>query len=204
MPMLPYKTAPKAPTKTIGAEDIGELELPVYYGLTVNEKNYIDELTKELPDTQKMLVQFAEKLSAELSKIAKQKAEEDGVPFEFSKYSVSSIANEIINGISDDLRKYIYAYHQKEFEELREQFAERNKAERAAYASAMIVYRLGVSDWKPEYVNDPDMIRPPLVDELFKFAIREELNFRDTKEEKEGQKLTEEMVGKSAKASPRK
>jgi hypothetical protein len=187
--MLPYKTTPKCPTVTIGAEDIGELELPVLYGLTVNERQYIDEQTKDLPDTQKLLISFAERLSKELSKLQK----DDENAEELGKYSVASIANEIATGISDTLRKYIYAHHQKEFEALRDAFAERNKAERAAYASAMIIYRLGVSGWEPSFIDDPEKIRPPLVDELYQFAVKEELGFRDPKNEK----YTDETVGKS-------
>lgn len=164
--MLPFKTHPTPPAKLLGAADIGELELPVYYGLTVNEHHYIEKQTKGLPDAQSMLVALAKKVADELK-------QED----------VAQIVNQL-SRISQhpEIESVVLKKHDKEYKQLQEQSQKRAKEERKAYVSAVLIHRLGVTEWKPEFIEDPEKIRSPLADEIYEFAIKEELGWRDPKE----------------------
>lgn len=180
--LLPYKTAPKPPTKTIGAADIGTLEFPVYYGLTVAEKQYIEEHTKDLPDIQAELINLADRIATENEDLG---------------LDTATIANRLSNGLNriPELQSLVAIKYRAEYDQLQKNSEKRNEGDRAAYVSALLIHRLGVEDWQPEYIHDPDVIRDPLVSEIFTFAIREEGNYRDPKE------LDGEAVGKSDEAT---
>jgi hypothetical protein len=175
---LPYKTAPKPPSKTIGAPDIGELEFPMYYGLTANEKKYLEDHSKSLPDTQAEMVKLAKKIAEAI--------EGDYV----------EIANQLVNlSRHPDLNKVVQGQFEKEYKKLREDYDKRTKGDRENYVSAMMIYRLGISDWQPELIYNVDEIRSPLVDLIYGFALDEEAGLRDPEE---AQALTAEQLGKSS------
>lgn len=158
---LPYNSEPQPPIKKLGAGDIGILEFPVYYGLTPVEKQYIEEYTKDLPDIQAKLIDLAKKLGERL--------EEDA----------AALTEKLSNlGRYPELEAVLATHYQQEYSELIEASEARNKAEREAYVSALLIHRLGVADWKPEHIYNPEIIRNPLVDEIFFFAVNEEVGVR--------------------------
>lgn len=167
---LPFVTKPKAFTLVkIGSPEIGELEIPKLGDLSVNEKLFIKECLKDLPDLQQLAAGLAQKI-----------AKESGQP-------IIAIYDALTQGNLEVLEEYL-----GDALEFNKQFERYMVTKDLAIATA-ILRRLD-PEWTMEQTGEPTELHPELMKEIARFGYNEESGWP---EQKEPEPITEELVGKS-------
>jgi hypothetical protein len=171
---LPFVTKPKAFTLVkIGNPEIGELEIPKLGDLSVNEKLFIKECLKGLPDLQQLAAGLAQKIAKETGK------------------KLVDVYNALTSGDTEFLGE-----HLGEALEFNKQFTDYTEVRRSAVATAIL--RRIAPEWTIEKTGDPLEVPPELLNAIAEFGYNEELGWPETKEPEQ---ITEELVGKSQEAS---
>lgn len=170
MGLLPFVTKPKAyELVKIGNPEIGELEIPKLGDLSINEKNFIKDCLKGLPDLQQLAAGLAQKIAAETGK------------------KLVDVYNALTSGDAEFLGE-----HLGEALEFNAKFTEYTELRRSAMATAIL--RRIAPEWTLEQTGDPQELPPQLLIEVADFGYNEELGWPDRKEPEQ---VTEELLGKS-------
>lgn len=168
---LPFLTKPKAfEMIRVGNPEIGEIELPKFGDLSVNERIFIKNCTKHLPDLQQLAANLADKIAKDSGK------------------KMLDVYNALTSGDVEFLGE-----HLKEALEFNTQFSDYTEARRAAIATAML--RRIQPDWTLEQTGDPTQLPPGLLLEVADFGYNEEMGWP---EKKEPEAVTDETLGKSS------
>lgn len=148
---LPFKTAPASLQKhTVGNPEIGELEIPRMNDLSPNERIFIREHTKLLPDLRTSAVKMARAIASQTGQ------------------KLIEVYNALTRGDTNLLADHLE--HLVEFQELMDYVTLHR---RVATATAILAFRL-VPDWTIESTQDASQIHPKLVEALAEFAQQEE------------------------------
>ncbi|MGL5927190.1 hypothetical protein [Chroococcidiopsis sp.] len=166
---LPFKSEPKPTTVSVGDEEIGILEFPKLYDLTPNERLFIKEAMKDIPD-----VRF------EGIKLAKEFALASGTP-------VSKMYVALTTGDAETLGEHLEAM--LHFQERMEKSGEKRIT---ATVTALIKYRI-FPDWTEADTDDIEQLPPKLRSRIYEFSQKEASGWRD----EPPIELTEEDLGKS-------
>lgn len=150
---LPFVTKPvKQDLVIIGDERSGTIALPRYDDITPNEKMFIDNEVKELPDTEQMLIKLVNNIS-----------EKTGTPVEEVWDSVrNNDATKLMKGDMEGLMG------------LRRVQEENAGIKRLIYATAMLRFRCTeCAEWTIKDVGNPDLVPTRLLRHLEIFCIKE-------------------------------
>ena len=150
---LPFVTKPvKQDLVIIGDERSGTIALPRYDDITPNEKMFIDNEVKELPDTEQMLIKLVNNIS-----------EKTGTPVEEVWDSVrNNDATKLMKGDMEGLMG------------LRRVQEENAGIKRLIYATAMLKFRCTeCAEWTIKDVGSPDLVPTRLLRHLEIFCIKE-------------------------------
>lgn len=165
---LPFKTAPKeVETHLVGNPEIGELEIRRLNDLSANERIFIREQNKDLPDLRTSAVKMARKI-----------ADKTGM-------KLLDVYNALTGGNSELLGDYL-----EEFIEFQSLMEESGSSRRVVMATAILKYRL-LPEWEIEDTGDANQIHPKLVEAIADFATKEESGWS------EPETVSEEDLGKS-------
>jgi hypothetical protein len=150
---LPFLSKPaKQDLVIIGDEKSGTIALPRYDDITPNEKMFIDNEIKELPDTEQMLIKLVNTIS-----------EKTGTPVEDVWESVRN--NDAIKLMKGDMEGLMA---------LRRVQEENAGIKRIIYAAAMLIYRCPpCAEWTIKEVGNPDLVPNRLLRHLELFCIKE-------------------------------
>jgi len=169
--MLPFITKPKAYEMVrIGNPEIGELEIPKFGDLSVNERIFVKNATKHLPDLQQLAAQLAQRI-----------AKDSGKP-------MLEVYNALTSGDVEFLGN-----HLEEALEFNAKFSEYTEVRRSAIATAIL--RRIAPDWTEEQTGDPIQLPPGLLMAAAEFGYNEEMGWP---ENKEPEPMTDETLGKSS------
>ena len=171
---LPFVTKPvKQDLVIIGDERSGTIALPRYDDITPNEKMFIDNELKELPDTEQMLI-----------KLVNNNAEKTGTPVEEVWESVrNNDATKLMKGDMEGLMA------------LRRVQEENAAIKRLIYATAMLKYRCSeCAEWTIKDVGNPDLVTPRMLRYLEIFCIKEMNRGRLPLEELDAEEAEEPTV----------
>lgn len=169
---LPFKTLPsKQDLVDVGNEEIGILSIPRHYDLLAAEKIWVKEHLKNITSFQTEVVRFSEEIAAKEGK------------------GIFDIYSGLTSGNTEILNKHLGV-----FLRLKEVQQETSSVEREIYATAILKFRIDPS-WELEDTQNPDLIRPALVREIYEFAQKEQEGWG------EPQPVTEEDIKKSPEES---
>lgn len=170
MVKLPFKTTPKAiSTVAVGNEEIGVLEIKKYGDLTPNEKIFIREQTKHLPD----ITFEAAVLSA---KIVQE-----------TDMTLTEAYQAITTGETEKLTQFL-----PELADLNVKIDHNNEYRPLVYVTAILKYRVS-----PDFtMDDLKELHPKLISEIYEFAMKEQTGWEEP-ETTEEQPITEETLKKS-------
>ncbi|QSJ14599.1 hypothetical protein JYQ62_22125 [Nostoc sp. UHCC 0702] len=163
---LPFIVEPKIETCILGNPQIGEVEIPKYWGLSSQEEEFIALHTANLPESYKLAVQCATNIASVLNA------------------KIIDVANALLLSDYDFFKDNLGEIFK--FNDLSRENAVKGKL---VMATAIIKYRL-VSEWTLEDTYNPDQIPPRLVEKIGDFAFNERLGWQD--EESEPDKKDEE------------
>jgi len=166
----------------IGDDVCGTIQLPRYDDITPNEKMFIDEKIKELPDTEALLIKLVNTIG-----------KETGTPLkEVWEQVRNNDAAALIEGDMEGLMA------------LRHVQAETAGLKRLIYASAMLKFRCKeCKDWTEEDIANPQIVPPRMLRYLEEFCIKEmnrgqlplsEIDAEDNIDESELKKIEAEPV----------
>ena len=169
----------------IGDAVCGIIQLPRYDDITPNEKMFIDEKIKELPDTEALLIKLVSNTSKETGTSLK----------EVWELIRNNDATSLMEGDMEGLMA------------LRRVQAETAGLKRLIYASAMLLFRCPeCKGWTMEDVKNPDTVPPRLLRYLEEFCIKEmnrgqlplsEIDAENNVDEAELKKIEAEPVTKT-------
>jgi hypothetical protein len=168
--MLPFITKPKAYEMVrIGNPEIGELEIPKFGDLSVNERIFVKHATKHLPDLQQLAAQ-----------LAKQISRDSGMPMV-----------EVYDSLIDSDLSVLGSYLDNVLD-FNTKISEYTQTRDLAIATAIL--RRIAPDWTEEQTGDPTQLNPRLLTEVVKFGAKEEKNWKV----EEPEPMTDETLGKSS------
>lgn len=166
MRKLPFKTAPKSFERVVvGNAEVGEIELPKMYGLSVNEELFIKKEMKGLPDLQEVAISTAKKISAQM-----------GVPL-FEVYTALNTSN------TD-----VLAEHIGEMIGLQNLANDTALHRKLAMVTAVLKYRVD-SEWGMEDTANPEQLPAQLMNMIYEFTQKEQAGWV------EPEPITEEQLG---------
>ncbi|MGL4618748.1 MAG: hypothetical protein ACRCZS_06770 [Chroococcidiopsis sp.] len=165
---LPFKSEPKPTTVSVGDEEIGILEFPKLYDLTPNERLFIKEAMKDIPDVRFEGVKLAKEFAAA------------------SNTTVAKMYNALTTGDAETLSEHLEAM--LHFQERMEKSGEKRIT---ATVTALIKYRL-YPDWTEADTEDIEQLPPKLRSRIYEFSQKEASGWS----EEPPQELTEEDLGK--------
>lgn len=167
---LPFITAPKAfESVEVGSANCGVLAIKKLKGLSVNERKYLKELTKDLPDLRKEAVRMAKTIAAEMGT------------------KLVEVYSALTAGDTEYLSDHLEAV--LEFQDKMEQVTEQRIP---ALATTIIKFRIDPA-WAIEDTGNADTIHPELVAAIAEFASNEESGWAQP----EAAEVTEEDLGNS-------
>lgn len=169
---LPYLTTPAATEKVqIGNEKIGVLELSKLGDFSPNERKWLKDNTKHIPNLRKEAVRMAREIGEEI-----------GQP-----------TLDVYNALTSGDTEYLATHLEKimEFQDQMEVVTE----QRSLFLATMILKFRVVADWTIEDTGNADVIRPELVKEVALFAAKEENGWAT--EAQTAEPTTEADLGKS-------
>ena len=172
---LPFITKPKSPeTLRIGNNDIGVLEIPKLGDLSINERIWIKEQLKNVPDIRKSAAQLAQAIAVK------------------SNITQVEVYDALVSGNTVILQE-----HLEEVMTFQTLMGEVASARSLMYATAILLFRLA-PEWTSEDTGDANQIHPALVAEVATFAFREESQWAKTDEDEavEPEVTTDEDLGK--------
>lgn len=168
MPKLPYKTSPKEFEKvTIGNSEIGELEIPKLGDLSPNERTFIKELSKDLPDLRQLAVRLAKDVATKSGK------------------KLLEVYDAITIGDAEALGE-----HLEEFVCFQDAM-DANTANRSLIMATAIIKMRICPDWNLENTGNAEEIHPKLVKLIAEFGRNEESGWATSAEP-----VTEDDLGK--------
>jgi hypothetical protein len=171
---LPYKTTPKEFEKVaVGNTEVGELEIPKLGDLSPNERTFIKQASKDLPDLRKLAVKLAKDIAAKSGK------------------KLLEVYNALTTGDAEALSEYLEEF--VSFQDAMEDNAQRREL---IMATAIIKMRLE-GDWGIENTGNAEEIHPKLVNLVAQFARNEESGWVQSTTE-----TTEDDLGKSLMENP--
>ena len=165
---LPFKTAPRPQTVSVGDEEIGILEFPKLYDLTPNERLFIKEFLKDEPD-----------IRLEGVKLAKAIAQSSGKSV---GETYAALTNRDTEALGEHLEELI------DFQEKMERSGEKREL---ATVTALIKFRL-LPEWSASDTDDTEQLSPKLRSRIYEFSQKEASGWSD----EPPQALTEEDLGK--------
>ena len=165
---LPFKSEPKPTTILVGDEEIGILEFPKLYDLTPNERLFIKEAMKDIPDAR-----------FEAVKLAKEFAAKSGT-------TVNKMYVALTTGDTETLSEHLEAM--LHFQERMETSGEKRVT---ATVTAVIKYRK-YADWTLEDTDNPEQLPPRLRTQTYEFSQKEVSGWS----EEPPQELTDDELGK--------
>lgn len=166
---LPFKQSPKPTTVPIGDREVGILEFPKLYDLTPNERLFIKEAMKDIPD-----VRF------EGVKLAKEFAAASGT-------TVAKMYAALTTGDAETLSEHLEAM--LHFQERMEKSGEKRIT---ATVTALIKYRI-FPEWSETDTDDVEQLPPKLKSRIYEFSQKESSGWSD----EPPSELTDEDLGKS-------
>jgi hypothetical protein len=170
---LPFVTEPQGhEVVKVGSPEMGELEIPKFGTLSLNERLYLKKLTKEIPD-----------LRYEAVKMSKAIAAESGSRV-VDIYNALTTSNTAV--LSEHLDKVL---------EFQDKLDEITTMRGSALATVIIAFRL-VPDWTLAHTGDANLIHPDLVQAVAEFAAQEEQGWAEAPAEAQ-QPSTDEELGNS-------
>jgi hypothetical protein len=180
---LPFSIKPAGQTLVeIGDDQCGTVKLPRYDDITPNEKMFIDESIKELPDSEALLIKLVNTI-----------AEKRDTPVEEVWEQVRN--NDAIQLMKGDMEGLMH---------LRKVQSDNASIKRLIYATAMIIYRCpDCSEWTMQDVSNPKLVPPKLLRYLEEFCLTEmnrgqtplsEINQENSVDETELKKIVAEPV----------
>jgi hypothetical protein len=178
---LPFVTKPtKQDLVIIGDERSGTIALPRYDDITPNEKMFIDNEVKELPDTEQMLIKLVNNISGVT-----------GTPVEEVWDSVrNNDASKLMKGDMEGLMA------------LRRVQEENAGIKRLIYATAMLKFRCPeCAEWTIKDVGNPDLVPTRLLRHLEIFCIKEMNRGRLPLEELDADEIEEVVTVKKIKGA---
>lgn len=168
---LPFVTKPvKQDLVIIGDERSGTIALPRYDDITPNEKMFIDNEIKELPDTEQMLIKLVNNIS-----------EKTGTPVEEVWDSVrNNDASKLMKGDMEGLMA------------LRRVQEENAGIKRLIYATVILRFRCSeCAEWTIRDVGNPELVPTRLLRHLEIFCIKEMNRGRLPLEELDAEEIEE-------------
>ena len=163
---IKFKKAPKQSYVEVGDESLGTVDVPVYYRLTQQEKDFVEKHMDGLHRQAVVLANFAKLIHSKRN--IKDETEDEIVAF-----LIQSLA-----GVTTRLDVWIELNLKKEHKQYLKDVVAHSDAVIAAYAGAMIIYRLNDQEWRYEWglASDesyPAYLSAPFLQSLFQFAINE-------------------------------
>lgn len=173
---LPFITQPKAAeTVEIGNDRTGILEIKKLGGLSINERKYLQQLTKDLPDLQRLAVKMADSIVK--SRAAEgEKLELIDVYTALTKSNVEYLGNQL-DAVLDfqDAMKLV------------------NEQRAMALATMIVKFRIDPA-WTEQDTCD---LHPELLTLLAQFAAGEETNWADAEPGAEPEPTEEDLKNSS-------
>jgi hypothetical protein len=167
---LPYKTTREEFEKvTLGNAKIGELELPKLGDLSPNERCFIKQATKDLPDLRRLAAQLAKDIATKSGK------------------TILEVYNALTSGDVEELSDFL-----DQFLCFQDQMEENAQKRNLIMATAVIKMRI-CPDWDIENTGNAEEIHPKLVELITEFARNEESGWVTSTEP-----VTEDDLGKSS------
>lgn len=171
--LLPFKTSPKpVETVLVGDDTTGVLEIKKYNDLTPNEKIFIREHTKQLPD-----------ITFEAAVLSTKIVDQTGMTLTEAYQAITTGDTEKLTGFLPELA------------ELNSKIDYNNEYRPLVYVTAILKYRVN-----PEFtIDDLKQIHPKLITSIYEFAMNEQMGWEKNveEEEKKEQPVTEESLKKS-------
>jgi hypothetical protein len=176
---LPFAIHPKPVIEEpVGNQDCGVLNIKRLNDLSPNERRFIKEHTKDLPNIQQEAVRLAQRIAEEIGE------------------SLVSVYNAIVTNDSQLLGDYLGDL--LKFQDL---LTEVTSVRAIAMATAILKFRVAKGEWTIEDSGNADLIAPELLGAIAAFASKEENGWEAPKEtETESEPLTEEVLGESSTA----
>ena len=173
MKRLPFVTEPKAvETVRVGNSEIGEIEIAKLEDLSPNERTFLREQCKSLPDLKREAVKLAQVIATQIN------------------LTVVEVYSALTNGDTETLANHLGEVI--DFQEKMEFVAE---SRQTILATLILRFRvMKGSEWTLEDTGNADLIHPELVTAIAQFAAKEESGWAVAIEQHE---LTEEALGNS-------
>lgn len=166
---LPFKTQPSPTTVLVGDEEIGILEFPKLYDLTPNERLFIKEGMKDIPDVRTAAAKLAKDLAAK------------------SNVSAGTMYVALTSGDAETLGD-----HLETMLDFSNQMEDSGAKRIAVTVTALIKYRI-LPDWTETDTDNPEQLSPKLKGLIYEFSQKEASGWSD----EPATELTEEDLGKS-------
>lgn len=175
MKKLPFVTEPQAfELVTVGTPAIGELSIAKLQDLSPNERKYLREQSKSLPDLKREAVKLAQVIAAQIDKTVVE------------VYTALTNGNTVL--LADHLGEVI------DFQEKMELVAEARSLLLATLILRFRVMKDAEEPWELEDTGNADVIHPELVSAIAQFAAKEEAGWPESVVQPE---LTDEDLGNS-------
>lgn len=185
MSKLPFVVEPKPVTTVrVGNDEVGILEIKKLNDLSPNERRWIREETKNLPDIRKEIIKLAQAIATKTEEPLLDVYDALANFFNYGKGA------EALTLDADDLEQVI---------KLQDSMGLTSEQRQVVYATAITKFRLD-ADWSIEDTGNADLVHPELAAAIAAFGFQEEAHWPQPAEETEEEappELTEEDLGKS-------
>lgn len=169
MSKLPFKSQPQPTTVLVGDEEIGILEFPKLYDLTPNERLFIKDALKDIPDTRFEAINLAKELAASTNQ-----------PVTVMFEALTSRDSKVLSDHLETMLKFS------------DQMEKSGEKRVTATVTAVIKYRK-YPEWTIEDTDNPEQLPMKLKLQVYEFSQKEASAWSDV----EPTELTEEDLGKS-------